>query len=272
MGKYIQTTAKISLFIQFITQFIIIATYLYIYNKNTRTYNILRELLSAEIIVQTIEGIFYIWMVYNILQIKNITIFRYIDWVFTTPTMLITLILYLIFLRNKENIENLIIEKGMNEENDINLENDITINNDINRVNKEKFPDAKQEVKDYTYLGLFNDNFYMIFIILLLNWLMLMFGYMGEMKVLSVGLSTMLGFIPFVIMFYLIYYNYAMHTRNGSLLVLYFVITWGLYGVAALMNYSTKNIMYNILDLFSKNFFGLFLSYVIFATYTKSKK
>ena len=36
-----------------------------------------------------------------------------------------------------------------------------------------------------------------------------------------------------------------------------------MYGVAALMNYRIKNIMYNVLDLFAKNFFGLYLGYVI---------
>lgn len=36
-----------------------------------------------------------------------------------------------------------------------------------------------------------------------------------------------------------------------------------MYGVAALMSYKIKNIMYNILDLFAKNFFGLYLGFVI---------
>ena len=36
-----------------------------------------------------------------------------------------------------------------------------------------------------------------------------------------------------------------------------------MYGIAALMNYTTKNIMYNILDLFAKNFFGVYLGFVV---------
>jgi hypothetical protein len=40
-----------------------------------------------------------------------------------------------------------------------------------------------------------------------------------------------------------------------------------LYGVAAVLPYGSKNAMYNVLDLFSKNFFGLFLGYLI---YTKN--
>ena len=48
------------------------------------------------------------------------------------------------------------------------------------------------------------------------------------------------------------------YTKSGLLLFYYFVVVWALYGVAALMSYKWKNVGYNILDLFSKNFFGLF--------------
>jgi hypothetical protein len=43
----------------------------------------------------------------------------------------------------------------------------------------------------------------------------------------------------------------------------YFAGVWSLYGVAAIMPYYWKNIGYNILDIFSKNFFGLYLAYVL---------
>jgi bacteriorhodopsin len=43
----------------------------------------------------------------------------------------------------------------------------------------------------------------------------------------------------------------------------FFVFTWSLYGVAALLPYDTKNSMYNILDLFAKNFLGVFLVYIL---------
>jgi hypothetical protein len=37
-----------------------------------------------------------------------------------------------------------------------------------------------------------------------------------------------------------------------------------LYGVAAMFNSVWKNVSYNILDVFAKNFYGLFLSYLIY--------
>ena len=41
---------------------------------------------------------------------------------------------------------------------------------------------------------------------------------------------------------------------------------WSLYGVAALLGDKLKNISYNILDIFAKNFYGLFLYFFILKT------
>jgi hypothetical protein len=59
-------------------------------------FNIIRELLILEISVQVIEGLFYLWLVFNFASVADVTPKRYIDWSITTPTMLITLIFYLI--------------------------------------------------------------------------------------------------------------------------------------------------------------------------------
>jgi bacteriorhodopsin len=47
-------------------------------------------------------------------------------------------------------------------------------------------------------------------------------------------------------------------------LFFYFFVVWGLYGVAALAPHRLKNTGYNILDLFAKNFFGVYLVSLIF--------
>jgi bacteriorhodopsin len=185
---------------------------------------IIRQLLILEIVVQIIEGLFYVWLVYNFNEVTNVTPKRYIDWAITTPTMLITLIIYLIYLKNKE------------------------------------------EKKDTTKLDFFNlmfENATQITNVFYLNWLMLIFGYLGEIKILSTVSSVILGFIPFLIYYYIIYLYYASQSKTGWKMFLYFFFFWSLYGVAALLPYYTKNIFYNILDLFAKNFFGLFLSYII---------
>ena len=178
-----------------------------------------------EFIVQIIESIFYIWLAYNFTKIVNVTPKRYIDWVITTPTMLITLILYLIYLNKK------------------------TIN----------------ETYNLDIFTLLKENSSIIVPIIILNWLMLLFGYLGEMKIIPVLLGVILGFIPFLIYYYMIYVNYVTTNTPGYVLFWYFVFFWSLYGVVAVLPYYIKNACYNILDLFAKNFFGLFLSYVIFS-------
>ena len=90
-------------------------------------------------------------------------------------------------------------------------------------------------------------------------------GYLGEMKIIPVLLGVLLGFIPFLLYYYMIYVNYVTQDTSGYLLFWYFFFFWSLYGIAALLPYYTKNVFYNILDLFAKNFFGLFLSYLIFS-------
>jgi hypothetical protein len=93
---------------------------------------------------------------------------------------------------------------------------------------------------------------------------MLLFGYLGEMKVISVVFSVLLGFIPFLTYYYIIYTNYVSENTKEYSIFIYFFCFWSLYGVAAFLPYYAKNIMYNVLDIFSKNFFGIFLVYIIY--------
>jgi len=64
---------------------------------------LLKQVLIMELIVQIVEGIFYIWLALNIVSVANITPHRYYDWYLTTPTMLVTLCIYLTHLNNDEN-------------------------------------------------------------------------------------------------------------------------------------------------------------------------
>ena len=237
---WIKNTMNISLFIQFITLII----NMYVLTIPVIGINILlSQLLIFEFIVQLIEIIFYYWMSNNLSSVKNITTIRYYDWMITTPTMLVTLIIYLIYLKLDSKLY-------MNSQS----------NNDYNHDNDKDDP----KKNNYNAWKLFMDNKFVIINVLLLNWLMLLFGYLGEVKYLSINTSVILGFIPFLIYFYLIYTEFAQFSSYGITIFLYFFIVWGIYGIAALFPYKIKNICYNFLDLFSKNFFGLFLSYLLF--------
>jgi hypothetical protein len=101
--------------------------------------------------------------------------------------------------------------------------------------------------------------------IVILNALMLLFGFIGEIGILNPYTSTALGFIPFAVNFKYIKDTFLPSSEDNfkNLVFYWFVFFWSLYGVFAVMNYTTKNTGYNILDVFSKNVFGLFLSYVI---------
>jgi hypothetical protein len=101
--------------------------------------------------------------------------------------------------------------------------------------------------------------------IVLLNASMLLFGLIGELGYLNQYTSTALGFIPFALNFKYIKETFLPSDedefKNG--VFYWFVFFWGLYGVFALTSYTVKNTGYNILDIFAKNFFGLFLAYVV---------
>jgi len=215
--KLFYITLVISIVVQIITGVIELAT---LFVKVPSDFSLMRQLLWLEVIVQTIEGGFYYWLAYNFNKVANITPKRYMDWVITTPTMLVTLILYLIYIDVKEK----------------------------DNTDLELFTLAKQ------HSGV-------ILPVLILNWMMLVFGYLGEMRIIPVLTGVVIGFIPFLLFYYLIYENY--YSEKGASLFWYFFLFWSLYGVVAVLPYYLKNSLYNILDLFAKNFFGIFLSYMI---------
>lgn len=96
-------------------------------------------------------------------------------------------------------------------------------------------------------------------IIILLNFVMLYVGYLGEIKQMTRMTSEVIGFGAFFSMFYIIYDKYIRNSidiDNKILFGMYFTV-WSLYGVAYALNDANKNIMMNVLDAFSKCFIGL---------------
>ena len=207
------TTLLASILIQVITGIIEFAA---IFIHTPSRYTFLKQMMMLELLVQSIEGSFYIYWFYHFKSISNITPSRYLDWVITTPTMLVNLLFYLRFLNSTEPLD---------------------------------------------FFTVLNEEWNTVLTILSLNWLMLFFGYLGETSRIPVYVGVILGFIPFFFYYYLIY-SYALSTEGLSIYY-YFLFFWTLYGVVAFLPYTLKNMCYNILDLFSKNFFGLFLTYLL---------
>jgi bacteriorhodopsin len=102
-------------------------------------------------------------------------------------------------------------------------------------------------------------NVFTYFSIVILNYIMLTFGYLGEANITSRVTSLIGGFIAFFLMFAIIYTKFIMpkwSMPNNLLFGLYFVV-WSLYGVVYMFDTQLKNALTNILDLISKCFVGL---------------
>lgn len=101
--------------------------------------------------------------------------------------------------------------------------------------------------------------FNVISLIIILNYLMLLFGYLGEINKIGRYLSLILGFIAFFFMYLLIFMNYVKPKYSKSNYILFgiYFILWSLYGVVYLFDEELKNTITNILDLIAKCFVGL---------------
>jgi bacteriorhodopsin len=227
MNSILHSSLWFSIVVQLVTGIIeLLALFL----KTPPGMTLIKQLLGLELAVQTVEGTFYVWLYNNIDTVKNITPKRYADWALTTPTMLITLIAYLIYLN----------DSGAR--------------------------------KSLSLLQILRENAAPIAQVMGLNWLMLLFGYLGEVGVIPLVAGVAFGFAPFIAYFYIMYEGFINNANNRDnndntsvKIYAYFLVFWSLYGIVAVLPYTLKNTIYNVLDLFSKNFFGLFLSYLIVA-------
>jgi hypothetical protein len=223
MAEIIYTSAIYSLVVQFIIGIICFAGLFIPLDEEDQ---VLNSVLLYETIVQAIEFTFYIWLIYSFHKIEyDVTFVRYFDWILTTPTMLFTMIVLMIYN-----------EKSKNE--------------------------------TLTIKGILQEEYFNIGHILGLNAAMLLFGFMAEYDVLDRMLGFVFGSIAFVLSYYYMYINYVgNNTFNKYIFYANFII-WSGYGVAYLFPYATKNTMYNILDIFSKNITGiLVLIYILIVKY-----
>ena len=95
--------------------------------------------------------------------------------------------------------------------------------------------------------------------IVILDLLMLYFGYAGETKRMTKIMADIFGFIPLIVIFGLLYKTFI-HGRNNKenniIISLYFVL-WSLYGVLYMFDEKIMNTWFNILDCISKAFVSI---------------
>jgi hypothetical protein len=223
MAEIIYTSATYSLVVQFIIGIICFAGLFIPLDEEDQ---VLNSVLLYETIVQAIEFTFYIWLIYSFHKIKyDVTFVRYFDWILTTPTMLFTMIVLMIYN-----------EKSKNE--------------------------------TLTIKGILQEEYFNIGHILGLNAAMLILGFMAEYNLLDRMLGFIFGSIAFVLSYYYMYINYVGNNVFNKYIFYTNFIIWSGYGIAYLFPYATKNTMYNILDIFSKNITGiLVLIYILIVKY-----
>lgn len=184
-------------------------------------HRVLRDILRLETLVQVVELFFYIYFLKNMANtsLSQMAPIRYFDWFITTPTMLLTSIIY---FKYEEYMEN----------------------------------GVEKPLKFWEFLKLNKQNIITIFVC---NFLMLLFGYLGEINAIDMTSSIIVGFVFFGLSFYTIYKEYAVNSQTSRKLFNFILVIWGMYGIAAVFNPYYKNNMFNVLDIFAKNFFGLYL-------------
>lgn len=98
-------------------------------------------------------------------------------------------------------------------------------------------------------------------LILLFNFLMLGSGYIGELGKLPTTVANSIGFVFFALMYgtvWKVYMTGSRVTKQSQVIYWLFVVLWALYGVFYQTPTLTKIFGYNILDLLSKAFVGIF--------------
>jgi bacteriorhodopsin len=104
-------------------------------------------------------------------------------------------------------------------------------------------------------------------LIVILNYIMLAFGYLGEKGDISKEAGLFGGFAAFIVMYGLIYSKFMSpkYSVANSILYWFYAIVWSMYGGVYYLPDGYKIATTNILDLISKCFVGLGL----WAYYTK---
>lgn len=229
--SFVSKTIWFSLIMQLITSIIPLHA---LFIKLPDEHQILTDILSIETVVQFVEMVFYIWIAYAVINVDVMASRRYIDWVITTPIMLLSTIMFMKYQENQEREEN--------------------------TKNPEK---SKSETLPLETFDFLSKNKNLIISIFGYNLGMLFFGYLGETNVVPKYLSISVGFAFFFKVFHIIYSNFARYSVLGKQLFAFLLSVWSMYGIAAMFPANLKNVSYNLLDIVAKNFYGLYIYYKI---------
>jgi bacteriorhodopsin len=215
----VNTTLIISLFVQFVVFIVSIDGLQF---KLDKKHLVLKEVFILETIVQVVEALMYVWLIFAVKKYDTMVRRRYIDWAITTPIMLINTIVFMKYVNNLHN-DKIITFTDF-------------INSDLNTIILIVVCNALMLL--FGYLG----------------------ESKTIAKYLSIGIGFVWFFIVFYTIYKKYVSSQSSDSLTINLFLFLFIV-WGLYGVAALLNPKLKNICYNFLDIISKNFYGLYIYY-----------
>ena len=186
---------------------------------------ILKDILILELIVQIIEFCFYYFVIQKLHQ-DDMAKSRYYDWVITTPIMLVTTFSYLLYEEQ--------LEKNPNGK-PIRL-------SDVLKIHAESITQ-----------------------IIISNFAMLSIGYLYEIGQVSSKVAFVYGFIFLLNTFNIIYKHAGCKSKKGKYIFSFMFLLWSIYGVAFILPTGIKNSVFNITDLFSKNFFQVYITMMAYS-------
>jgi bacteriorhodopsin len=186
---------------------------------------LLKEALYLETAVQIVQLVFYTWYKYHLRSaVTDVAKYRYYDWIITTPLMLFTTLCFYVYMLERQ----------------------------------EKSTGPYDTMKD-----ILTKHWNPILQIVGWNALMLLMGYLQELRVLPVAIATPIGFLGLFGSFSTMYKHFVEPVED-KFIFKFMAFLWSLYGGIALLPDIPKNIGFNIIDIFSKNFYGVYLSYFIY--------
>ena len=163
--------------------------------------NVMNLETTVSLVASIVYGIFNDKLKTSDWNLKDFTKLRYLDWMITTPLIILGLLLF--------------------------------------------YNQAASSIPYKTF-----------FTMLCFNWLMLLAGYMGEQESIPKLAGLGLGFGFLVALLWLLA-SFCIPKGSNYSAFITFAALWLLYGVAYMLDEEDKNIMYNILDVFSKAIFGV---------------
>jgi|APGre2960657373_1045057.scaffolds.fasta_scaffold16491_2 hypothetical protein len=244
-------TTKISLAVQIATAFVGLQGLTY---ALPAPHSVLSHLLALETFVQFVELTFYAWFVYQF-NLSTMALTRYADWFFTTPTMLLTTIMYFRYQSA--------LRAGAEAEGFAGPDKGFAGPDKGFAGPDEPQPQPQTEMTiqsiGKTIGDFIRENKADVAIIFAANAFMLATGALGEIGALPLIPATLLGFGGLAVSFATIYRKFAKDSPVGRVMFAFLATIWSAYGVAFLFPTAAKNITFNVLDVFAKNFFGVYL-------------